>query len=189
MRLPRHIDKNNLTPIGEGAQGRVYRIDSSRCIKIYKKEKYRRRELECLQRGAGDPLFPTVHEWGSEYLIREYIDGIPLIEYLRKHPLTEEISQQILSVFHTLERLQFRRLDVRLDHLIINKDARIRLIDPTNLMHMRESHPKRILAGLRSLGMDREFLQFVRKVEPKLADAWRADRFFRLSGPSLGGFI
>lgn len=172
LALPNNIDQKSLTFIGKGIQGKVYRIDSERCIKLYNKDKYLHRELECLQKGANDPLFPRIYEWGPGYMVREYIEGIPLTDHLRNHPLTEGICRQLLALFHTLERLQFRRLDVRLDHVIINSAGIIRLIDPTNLMYMKASYPKRLLAGLRTLKLEQEFIKYVQNHEPHQADRW-----------------
>ncbi|HEX2955076.1 MAG TPA: hypothetical protein VHR47_13985 [Bacillota bacterium] len=173
MSLPGSIRLKSLTKIGEGIQGKVYLIDAERCVKIYKKTKYFHRELECLKMGAGEAFFPKIIEVGDEFIIREYIPGLELNKHLKNHPLTATIAQQLLDLFHCLERLHFRRLDVRLDHIILTPEGNLRLIDPANLMHMREDYPKRMLKGLDEVGCRDEFLAYVDVREPKLAMLWR----------------
>lgn len=175
--------------IGEGGQGKVYRINADRCVKIYRKEKYCMRELAALRRGEDEPVFPRVYEWGRNYLIREYIEGSPLSDHLKTHPLTPAISRQLLDIFHLLERLRFSRLDSRLDHFLIQPDGRLRLIDPTNMIHKKEKFPRRMLAGLKTLGCRKDFFKQIAAIEPRLAESWELRDFVYHVWNLVGGLL
>ena len=168
----KRLQLEKLRLIGEGAQGIVYLIDAGSCVKIYKKKKFFQRELACLQKGRGEAIFPKVHEWGDNMIIREYIPGVPLSEYLKSHEATPGIFLQLLQIYQTLERLRFKRLDTRLDHIIITHQGKLRLIDPTNLMNDHETYPRRMLTGLERAGCKTTFLKFVAEKEPRLAARW-----------------
>lgn len=166
------IKVDDLPLIGEGAQGRVYQIDAERCIKTYKKSKYFHRELDVLRQAQSECRFPKLYGWSKGQIIREYIPGTPLAEYLQNHPLTDSIAAQLLELYYSFERLGFRRLDIRLEHIILTPEGDLRVIDPTNANTMREKHPRRMLQGLEHLGYKEAFLKYVEEYDPKLYRRW-----------------
>ena len=166
------LDVNLLALVGEGAQGRVYRLDEDRCIKVYKKSKYYHRELEVLRQSQSEPCYPKLYGWRKNQIIREYIPGIPLAEYLRNHPISDMLCEQLLELYFTFERLKFHRLDTRLEHIILTPDGVLRIIDPTNANVMKENYPRRMLLGLESLGYKDTFLEYVAKHAPHIYKQW-----------------
>lgn len=84
IKLSPNIDIKDLEFIGKGTQGKVYKIDSDRCIKIFKSKKECSDELETLLMAQSNAHFPRLYESGANYIIREYINGIELNEYLSK---------------------------------------------------------------------------------------------------------
>lgn len=159
--------------IGAGKHGEVYKIDDHRCIKIYRKRSYLRLELAALQRGTGAAFFPRVYDWGRDYIIREYAPGTPLNEYLRSHPLTEDIARQLADMVETMRRLKFRRADTRLSHIIIDGHGKLWLIDPVNTMKKSPPYPRKLLKGLYRRGAAEQFLQYVRKRYPESYQRWQ----------------
>ena len=71
MDLPEKLKSLDLELIGSGKQGHVYHIFDKLCVKVYKKEKYFKRELKTLKLGQDSPFFPRLYEWGDYYIIRE----------------------------------------------------------------------------------------------------------------------
>ncbi|NLA57726.1 MAG: hypothetical protein GX855_02305 [Firmicutes bacterium] len=159
--------------IGAGKHGEVYKIDDQRCIKIYKKSHYLRRELAALQRGAGAPFFPRVYDWGRDYIVREYIPGTPLSEYLRSHPFTEDTVRQLADMVEIMRRLGFRRADTRLSHIIIDGNGKLWLIDPVNTMKKSPPYPRKLLKGLYRRGLAEQFLAYVRERYPESYGRWQ----------------
>ncbi|HHV93453.1 MAG TPA: hypothetical protein GXX47_02810 [Firmicutes bacterium] len=159
--------------IGAGKHGEVYKIDEKRCIKIYRKRRYLRLELAALQRGAEAEFFPKVYDWGRDYIVREYVPGIPLNEYLRTHPLTEEVAHQLADMVEIMRRLGFRRADTRLSHIIIDENGKLWLIDPVNTMKKSPPYPRKLLKGLMRRGMAEQFLEYIRKRYPDNYRQWQ----------------
>lgn len=174
MNLPNGIQKKNLKLLGEGVQGKVYRIDDSRCVKIFKRPECLPRELDNLRMAAHEPQFPKVYEWGKDYIIREYIEGIELGLYLQKSPLTESISSQLVDLLQAFERLQFKRIDTQLKNVIITSKGQLRPIDFVNAMKKKQSYPKLLLSQLKKINMKETFLKHVKRINKELFYKWKA---------------
>ncbi len=172
MTLPYGLREDSLQLIGEGSQGKVYLIDPWRCIKIYKRVEFLALELEILLKARNEPQFPKVFKWGPDYMIREYIPGIDLKEYLRKNPLTAELSRQIAELLLAFERLGFHRLDTRMAHLIVTPDGRLRAIDPANAMRKTGSYPRKLLSQLTKLKCRETFFRHLKESYPALYERW-----------------
>ena len=172
MTLPYGLRAEDLPLVGEGSQGKVYLIDSCRCIKIYHRPEFLPLELEILRKAYYEPQFPKVYEVGDNYMIREYILGMGLKEYLLRYPLTEDLSRQLIELFQAFERLGFHRLDTRMAHVLVTSEGRIRAIDPANAMRKSGSYPKKFLRQLNKLGWKQTFLDHLRAIDPVRHDQW-----------------
>jgi predicted Ser/Thr protein kinase len=173
MTLPYGLREESLQLVGKGSQGRVYLIDPQRCIKIYHRQEFLPLELEILLKAKDEPQFPKVYEWGDDYMIREFIPGIGLKDYLRRNSLTPDLSRQIAELFLAFERLGFRRLDTRMAHLIVTPEGRIKAIDPANAMRKQGSYPKKLLSQLNDLRCKKTFLTHLQAMYPMLYERWR----------------
>jgi predicted Ser/Thr protein kinase len=173
MTLPYGLKEENLQFIGKGSQGRVYLLDPQRCIKIYHRQEFLPLELEILLKAKDEPRFPRVYEWGEDYMIREYIPGISLGEYLRRNPLTLDMSRQIADLFSAFERLGFNRLDTRMAHVLVTPEGQIKAIDPANAMRKQGPYPKKFLSQLSDLKCKKTFLKHLQEIAPALYERWR----------------
>jgi predicted Ser/Thr protein kinase len=158
--------------IGKGIHGKVYKIDSERCIKIFKKNEFFQKELETLQMAQGNAHFPKLYEWGDGYIIREYIDGIELDKYLKKNPLTIELSRKILNLYEAMKEVGFSRLDTVLFHIFVTKNGDLKLIDTARVMKETTAYPKLLLKDLKSLKCKDEFLKHVKTLRYDLYQSW-----------------
>lgn len=172
MTLPYGLREESLRLVGEGSQGKVYLIDNLRCIKIYHRPEFLPLELDILRKAHYEPQFPKVFEWGPNYMIREYIPGIGLKDYLLKNPLTEDLSRQIAELFLAFERLGFHRLDTRMAHVLVTPEGRIKAIDPANAMRKSGAYPKKFLKQLAKMGWKNTFLKHLKTINPVLYERW-----------------
>ncbi|WP_051560480.1 hypothetical protein [Clostridium beijerinckii] len=92
-----NLDTDNLEFLGSGTQGKVCKIDSQKCIKVFKKKQICSDEIETLVMEQMDLHFPRLYAFGRNYIIREYIDGIELDKYLSSNPLSENISPKLFN--------------------------------------------------------------------------------------------
>lgn len=166
------FDLNELELLGSGTQGKVYRISSDKCIKVFKKREACKAEIESLIIAQSDVHFPRLYSFGDKYIIRECINGIPLDDYLKKHPLNEKISLKIVSLYEAMAKIGYRRLDTALFHIFITQSGYFKLIDPAKAMKKKAIYPRLIISGLKELGYKDEFLSFVKKKRPELYNSW-----------------
>ena len=166
------LNINELIFLGEGTQGKVYKIDSKKCIKIFKSKKICTAELYTLVMGQKDEHFPILYEYGNRYIIREYIDGIELDKYLSSNPLTPDISSKLIGLYEAMKKIGYSRLDSALFHIFLTPSEDIRLIDTARAMVNESTYPKLILSGLNDLGYRAEFLNHVKVFNPKLYNDW-----------------
>jgi hypothetical protein len=106
-------------------------------------------------------------------MIREYIPGISLGEYLRRNPLTLDMSRQIADLFSAFERLGFNRLDTRMAHVLVTPEGQIKAIDPANAMRKQGPYPKKFLSQLSDLKCKKTFLKHLQEIAPALYERWR----------------
>ena len=95
MKLYGDINTNQLQLLGKGTQGRVYKIDEEKCIKVFKRKNYCENEVFTLLISQNDSHFPKLYSYGDNYIIRELIKGIELDKYLLNNSLTPILSNKI----------------------------------------------------------------------------------------------
>jgi RIO-like serine/threonine protein kinase len=165
-------DIDKLECIGRGIHGKVYKIDSKRCIKIFKKVEFYEKELETLRMVQNDEHFPKLYEWGDRYIVREYIEGIELDKYLKDNLLTPIISIKLIDLYEAIVKAGFSRHDTMLFHIFITQDGTFKMIDTARVMKEKCTYPKLIIKGLKDLGCRDEFLDHVKLLRPELYVKW-----------------
>jgi predicted Ser/Thr protein kinase len=165
-------DIEKLELLGKGTQGSVYKIDSEKCIKIFKSGSSCKKEVKTLKMAQGDHHFTRLYGYGDRYIVRECIHGIELDKYLKINPLTLEISTKIIDVYETLGKVGYSRKDIMLFHIFVTSDKYFRIIDTARVMKEKTTYPRRILEELRKLGYEKKFLNHVNDIRPDLYNKW-----------------
>lgn len=163
----------NYPLIGKGKQGAVFKLSEDRCVKIFLKPENVKKEKEALLRGKGFPFMPIFYESGPNYIIMEYINGISLNDYLKKHEtLPESIAQQLVKMKRDMKRLGFTNLDRNVNrHLIINKQHVLKVVDHANAYNYYPI-PVRLLQYLTDLGFIEQFLYQTKQIDYDLYLEW-----------------
>jgi|BioPla2DNA2_1021312.scaffolds.fasta_scaffold02414_10 predicted Ser/Thr protein kinase len=166
------LEINKLKLLGKGTQGRVYRIDSERCIKVFKKSSDCAEETKTLFMGQVDERFPKLYSAGNKYIIRECINGVELNKFLSHYQLTNSISEKILKLYDAMRKVNFNRLDSTLSHIFVTSEGNLKLIDTAKALRKKTRRPKLILRGLKKLGYKDDFLNYVKSRRPDLYSLW-----------------
>lgn len=172
IKLYAGLNIKELQFLGAGTQGKVYKIDSNRCIKIFKRKQICADEIETLLMAQIDSHFPRLYSFGEDYIIRECIDGIELDKYLASHPLTENISNKILEIYEAMNLVGFSRLDAALFHIFLTPSGEVKLIDTARAMKKKAVYPSLIMNDLAKLGYKKQFVNFVKSNRPDLYTKW-----------------
>lgn len=167
-----HINLKDLTLLGKGTQGKVYLLDSQKCIKVFKREKDCNNEIKTLLMAQGDHHFPKLYEFGTNYIIREYIKGIELNEYLLKENLTAEISAKLVELYESIVKVGYLRRDTAIFHILITPSFELKLIDTAKAMKKKTSVPSLLISGLDDIGHKEDFFNFLKANRPDLYKHW-----------------
>lgn len=172
IKLYAGLNLKDLQFLGSGTQGKVYKIDSQKCIKIFKSKQICADEVESLAMAQKDPHFPKLYVFGVDYIIREYVSGIELDKYLKSHPLTQNISNKIIELYEAMNLVGYTRLDAAPFHIFLTPLNEIKLIDTARVMKKRTIYPYLIIDSLRKSGYKKQFLSFVEINRPDLYAKW-----------------
>jgi predicted Ser/Thr protein kinase len=167
------LNLKELTLLGKGTQGKVYKIDSQKCIKIFKSKLVCKNELQTLMMAQADVHFPRLYSAGDDFIIRECINGTELNRYLANNPLTPWVSNRIINLYESMSKVGYNRLDSAIFHIFITPSGELKLIDTAKALKKKTVYPRLILNGLDNLGYKEEFLDFVNAVRPDLYRRWQ----------------
>lgn len=169
-------DLKSLELLGSGTQGSVYKIDERKCIKVFKKSKNCRAELHSLLISQIDSHFPKLYSYGDDYIVREYISGITVEDYLLERPINETICRKIIEIYLAMKYVGFKRIDSALFHMYLLDSGEIKLIDTAKAMKKNYIYPHIIINSLSKLNCKDYFLEFVRESYPHLFNIWQKSK-------------
>lgn len=160
------------TLIHQNKKEKIYLLPDKKVLKMTKNLKDSRREYLVLRYAYRCSMFPKVYEYRPGYLIRDYVDGICIIDYLKKNPFDKELALSLISIYDTFVKLKFTRLDTGVSHIFITKDKEIKLIGLKSSCWYSEKHPKHMLNGLRRLKVSKRFFKILKDERPELYEIW-----------------
>jgi putative serine/threonine protein kinase len=167
-------DLSGYTMLGRGADGSVFQLTPEKCVKVFVNEDTQKKELNALQIGQSSPIIPKLYEYGTNFIVMEFINGINLKHYLKKEKrLSETIVKKILAMLDEMKTVGFTRLDIEVRHIFINELSEIKVIDLKRAFNTDRSVPTKLLSGLKKLGYLEEFLKHVNKLNPSKYKEWK----------------
>jgi len=166
------INLKQLTYVGKGAHGKVYRLDKNRCIKICKNTKDMQMEYRVLKRAERYPQFPKVYQCKGKYMIREYVDGQNIVDYIKKNGFSNNLARELTELIKVFIKLKFTRIDIRMSEVFVTRDNKIKIIDTTRYLDKKASYPIKMLTVLEELGYKKRYIDFLKKYYPEFYRAW-----------------
>lgn len=161
--------------IGRGNNGAVFLLPGRRVIKICFDVKGFYREVFVLKRVNGNKYFPQIYDIGGNYIIRDYVEGECLMDYIYKNGLSYELSLKIILMLEEFEKLGFKKIDIRCRDIYIQPDNTLKIIDPKKCFSKERTFPGHLSKGLHKLGVLNIFLEVLKKERPELYGRWGRD--------------
>jgi serine/threonine protein kinase len=158
--------------LGKGHNGIVYRLPDGNVIKICYVMKDFHGEAHILKKVRGSKYFPKLYEVGGNYMIRDYVDGIPLNKYIKKNGLSKKLVIDLLAMLKEFEKLKFTKLDIRCKDIFIDSTGKLMVIDPQKFYSKKRDFPRHLSKGLYKLGVLDDFLCILKYENPKLYRNW-----------------
>lgn len=162
--------------LGKGRSGSVYLLPDGRAMKTFKNPDTCRDEYNTLQRLKNGSYFPKPFEFHNHYMIREYIRGINIAEYIAKNGLSRELILKIIDFLQYIKDNNFKKIDVRFAHIFIQSNGFMRVIDPRNSYKKKVHYPKHLFGDLKDIHRLSLFLKVLEEVRPDLYEKWYLKR-------------
>lgn len=166
------IDISKSVFLGQGHSGKVYLMPDNRVIKIFKNEESCVRECIILNSVKGNKHFPSVYFCSGNYIIREYVPGICLEDYIKKFGLSQRLIINLIEMILDFERLGFKRLDMRCAHIFVQQDESVKVIDPRKHYTEDVAYPEKIIGKLKKLKVYNKFNNVLKNRYPDLYNQW-----------------
>jgi serine/threonine protein kinase len=167
-----NIDLFQCKLLGKGHNGIVFLLPNNRVIKICYIMKDFRGEAHILKKVNGNKYFPRLYEVGGNYMIRDYVDGIPLKKYIKVNGLSEKLAIDIIEMLIEFEKLQFTKIDIRCKDVYVQPDGTLKIIDPQNFYSKSRDFPRHLSKGLYKLGVLKFFLEVLKEKYPRHFNKW-----------------
>ncbi|HCW05676.1 MAG TPA: protein kinase [Clostridium sp.] len=158
--------------LGRGNNGIVYRLPEGKVIKVCFEEKKCRKEYYILNRIHKNKYFPRVYGMSGNYMIRDYVEGIPLNRYIRNHGLDRELAIKILKLLKEFKKLKFAKEDIRCKDIMVHPKGTLMVIDPKKCFSKERDFPRHLSKGLYRLGVLDKFMEVVKERDPKSYRRW-----------------
>lgn len=158
--------------LGKGKEGAVYLTPEGYALKVFYNKKKAEQETEILEKVNKSRFFPKVLFIANNMVLRDYVEGDNLYDYIRINGLSYNLSTEIIELIEEFKYLNFKRIDIRNAHIFVNKNEKIHVIDPRKVFVKDIPYPKEIIKILVTLNVFDEFLKHVLAYNRALIEYW-----------------
>lgn len=170
------IKLENCTFLGKGHSGSVYLMPDNRVVKIFKNPGSCSEEYHILKKVANGPYFPEPYEFHSHYMIREYIDGININDYIKKNGASKKLMLELIYLLEYMKNVGFKKIDVRFVHVFVQNHKNLRIIDPRHSFTKKTKFPYHLLQDLKYANCLELFWKVLKSERPNLYTKWYHDK-------------
>lgn len=158
--------------LGKGKEGAVYLTPEGYALKVFYNKKKAEAEAFLLEAVKESRFFPKVLFIAQNMVLRDYVEGDLLYDYIKKNGLSFNLSVEIIDLIEEFKNLKFTRIDIRGAHIFVNSSEKIQVIDPRKVFIKKTPYPKEIIKILVKLNVFDEFLKHLLNYKPKLLKYW-----------------
>ncbi len=175
------LNKKKCTFLGKGKEGEVYLTPEGYALKIFYKTSKAKNEVALLEKAKDSRFFPKVLFITKNIILREYVEGINLKEYIKSHELSYNLSCEIIDLIEEFKTLQFTRINIRNAHIFVDSNEKIHVIDPRKVFTKQTPYPKDIIKILVQSNNFDNFLKHVFQYSPSLSSYWINGYYYYVS--------
>jgi len=166
------LDIKECKLLGTGDEGSVYLTPEGFALKIFSKEKNAKAETEILEKAKDSRFFPNVIFLADNMMLREYVAGENLHEFINNNGLSYNLSMELIELIEDFKRLQFTRINIRNAHIFVNENEEIQIIDPRKTYSKNTPYPMDIISILVKSNLFDDFLKNLIDYKPELLQYW-----------------
>lgn len=166
------LDVKECEFLGKGKEGAVYLTPEGYALKVFYNKRKALDEAKLLEQVKDSRFFPKVLFIVNNVILRDYVHGDNLYDYIKKNNLSYNLSTEIIDLIEDFKRLKFTRLDIRNAHIFVDKNEKIQVIDPRKVFVKNIPFPKEIIKVLVKLNVFDDFLKHLLNYRPDLLSYW-----------------
>lgn len=158
--------------LGEGHHGKVFLREDGKVVKICTTAKSCKREYQILKKVDGAKCFPKAYEYNNIYMVRDYVGGQCMKDYIKWNGLSKKLALNIINLLKEFEELKFSKIDIRCKDIFVQEDESVMVIDPKGCFSRKKSYPSHLMKGLKKAMYLDKFLNVLKEERPELYEKW-----------------
>ena len=100
------------------------------------------------------------------------VHGKRLDNYIEENGLSQQLIYNIYILIKEFKYLKFTKLDARCRDIYVNKDERVKVIDPKQCYKRKVDYPRHLMKGLDGKDILEEFLRGIYIIDRRKAEEW-----------------
>lgn len=158
--------------LGEGHNGIVYEVPGNKAIKIFTNKNVCKSEAEILYKVKKSKYFPKIYKNGEYYILRDMVNGKRLDDYIKENGLDQQLIYNLYRLINVFKSLKFTKLDARCRDIYVDKNQRIKVIDPKQCYKRKVDYPRHLMKGLDGIDVLEEFLRGIYIIDKRRGEEW-----------------
>ena len=158
--------------LGEGHNGIVYEVPGNKAIKIFTNKNVCKSEAEILYKVKKSKYFPKIYKNGEYYILRDMVNGKRLDDYIKENGLDQQLIYNLYRLINEFKSLKFTKLDARCKDIYVDKNQRIKVIDPKQCYKRKVDYPRHLMKGLDGIDVLEEFLRGIYIIDKRRGEEW-----------------
>lgn len=158
--------------LGEGHNGIVYEVPGNKAIKIFTNKNVCKSEAEILYKVKKSKYFPKIYKNGEYYILRDMVNGKRLDDYIKENGLDQQLIYNLYRLINEFKSLKFTKLDARCRDIYVDKNQRIKVIDPKQCYKRKVDYPRHLMKGLDGIDVLEEFLRVIYIIDKRRGEEW-----------------
>ena len=158
--------------LGEGHNGIVYEVPGDKALKIFLDKNVCKSEAEILYRVKKSKYFPKIYKSGDYYILRDMVNGERLDDYIQENGLSQQLIYNLYRLINEFKSLKFTKLDARCRDIYVDKNQRLKVIDPKQCYKRKVDYPRHLMKGLDGIDVLEEFLRGIYIIDKRRGAEW-----------------
>lgn len=167
-----NVDLKNCKLLGKGHHGTVYLLPDGKVLKMCDTSKSCQNEYFILKMVSGSRFFPKAYDCFESCMVREYVGGVCLKDYLKKNQMNRTLAKNIADLLNEFINLNFSRIDIRCRDIFVDQDLSLKVIDPKGSFTHKVTYPRHLTKGLKKLKQLEPLLDVLKDEYPSLYSQW-----------------
>ena len=156
----------------KGHNGIVYEVPGNRAIKIFTDKNVCKSEADILYKVKKSKYFPRIYKNGDYYILRDMVNGKRLDDYIKENGLSQQLIYNLYRLINEFKSLKFTKLDARCRDIYVDKNERLKVIDPKQCYRRKVDYPRHLMKGLDGIDVLEEFLRGIYIIDKRRASEW-----------------